>query len=141
MPHFLKFGLFKENKKTKDEIIFKGRFVVQEHDATNLHWDFRLEYKGKLLSWAIPKNPETVNDNKLLAIRTEDHEMKWLTFSGEIPKGEYGAGTVKILDNGSYELLKMSDKSYKFILYGKILNGSFSLFEFKPEKWIFQKSK
>ena len=74
------------------------RFVVQEHSATRLHWDLRLEHDGALASWALPRFfPNSPGDNRL-AVRTEDHPLEYLTFDGEIPKGEYGAGTMSVYD-------------------------------------------
>ena len=104
-----------------------SRFVVQEHHARNLHWDFRLEMEGVLKSWAVPKGvPEKISI-KRLAIQVEDHELDYIDFEGEIPEGQYGAGKVKIWDSGTYELESESEKAVSFILNGKRLKGRYSV--------------
>ncbi len=108
-------------------------FVVQKHAATRLHYDFRLEWNGVLLSWAVPKGPSPDPSMKRLAMPTEDHPIEYADFEGVIPEGEYGGGTVMVWDNGTWtaespdvdEALKKGD--LKFTLHGKKLNGSWVL--------------
>jgi bifunctional non-homologous end joining protein LigD len=104
------------------------RFVVQEHDATNLHWDLRLERDGVLASWAIPKGlPEVPKENHFAA-RTEDHPLEYAGFEGEIPKGQYGAGTMRIWDRGTYECLKWEPRKVEVALHGERLDARYALF-------------
>jgi bifunctional non-homologous end joining protein LigD len=104
------------------------RFVIHEHSASSLHWDLRLERDGALASFAIPKGlPETPKDNRL-AVRTEDHPLEYLDFKGEIPKGQYGAGTITIWDQGSYECLKWEPRKIEVWLHGELLDARYALF-------------
>ena len=96
-----------------------GIFVVQEHHARRLHWDFRLERDGVLVSWAVPKGVPDDPAVNHLAVHTEDHPLEYASFDGQIPRGEYGAGTVTIWDHGTYETLKWTDTEVKVILHGR----------------------
>ncbi len=110
-----------------------NRFVVQEHHATRLHWDLRLEHEGALASWAIPNGiPPDPRENRL-AVRTEDHPLEYLEFHGEIPKGEYGAGTMSIWDRGTYELHKWEEKKVEVTFHGERLGGRYGLFPIGSE--------
>jgi bifunctional non-homologous end joining protein LigD len=105
-----------------------GRFVVQQHDATRLHWDLRLEHDGALASWAVPNGiPPDPADNRL-AVRTEDHPLEYLDFHGEIPKGQYGAGTMTIWDRGTFELHKWEERKVEVTFHGERLTGRYGLF-------------
>ncbi len=123
----------------------KPVFVVQRHDATNLHYDFRLEMDGVLKSWAVPKEPPKNAGTKRLAIETEDHPLEYAGFVGEIPEGQYGAGKVEIWDRGTFELLKRNEKEIIVTLYGEKLEGEYVLIKTKYGKedrgWLFFKKK
>jgi bifunctional non-homologous end joining protein LigD len=108
-----------------------NRFVVQEHHSHKLHYDLRLERDGVLKSWAVPKGiPETPGE-KHLAVAVEDHPLEYVTFEGEIPKGEYGAGTVTIWDHGTYETKHWDDGKIEVTLHGSRLDGSYVLVKFR----------
>jgi bifunctional non-homologous end joining protein LigD len=103
-------------------------FVVQRHSARRLHFDLRLEAGGVLRSWAVPKGLPTIRGRRRLAVHTEDHPMAYATFSGRIPEGEYGAGTVDVYDHGTYELLEVKrDGGLTFRLHGERLDGVWTL--------------
>jgi bifunctional non-homologous end joining protein LigD len=108
-------------------------FVIQEHHATALHYDFRLERDGVLVSWAVPKGVPTEAGTNHLAVHTEDHPLEYGQFEGEIPKGEYGAGTVTIWDRGSYDLEKWRDDEVIFTIHGE-KHGSHRLALIQTEK-------
>lgn len=112
----------------------KPIFVVQLHDARNLHYDFRLEIDGVLKSWAVPKQPPKKAGTKRLAVQTEDHPLAYADFEGEIPAGEYGAGRVEIWDRGTFELLKLKDKEIVVTLHGEELKGDYVLIRTKYGK-------
>src|SRR4051812_11635631 len=104
-----------------------GRFVVQEHHATRLHWDLRLEHDGALASWAVPNGiPDDPRRNHL-AVRTEDHPLEYLEFHGEIPKGQYGAGSMTIWDHGTYEAEKWRDGEVIATFQGERMRGRYAL--------------
>lgn len=128
-----------------------NRFIVQKHDATRLHWDFRLELDGVLKSWAVTRGPSLDPDQKRLAVRTEDHPLSYGDFEGTIPKGEYGGGTVMLWDDGTWAPIK--GKSAKdlekghlhFVLDGERMKGEWLLIRLKPrgreknENWLLRK--
>jgi bifunctional non-homologous end joining protein LigD len=123
------------------------KFVVQKHDATSLHYDFRLEMEGVLKSWAVPKGPSLNPQDKRLAMMVEDHPFDYRTFEGTIPAGNYGAGTVMVWDEGTYvamgfeeEPIKKQEKilleemkkgDVKIVLHGEKLKGAFALVKIK----------
>ncbi|MBM5804821.1 MAG: ATP-dependent DNA ligase [Candidatus Verstraetearchaeota archaeon] len=123
----------------------EGRsFVVHEHHARRLHYDFRLEKGGVLKSWAVPKGLPEEPGEKRLAIEVEDHSLKYREFEGTIPEGQYGAGTVRIWDKGSYEPLVWSKDTIEFVLSGDRLHGRYVLTRFKKageRQWLLLKAK
>jgi bifunctional non-homologous end joining protein LigD len=114
------------------------RFVIQEHSATRLHWDLRLEHDGALASWALPRGlPWAPGDNRM-AVRTEDHPLEYLTFAGEIPAGQYGAGTMTVWDHGTYEVLKFAADKVEVHLHGERVDARYALFPLKKtgDEWM-----
>lgn len=105
-----------------------NRFVVQEHSATRLHWDLRLERDGVAVSWAVPNAiPEVPGENRM-AVHTEDHPLEYLTWEGVIPKGNYGAGTMKVWDSGTYETHEWTDTKATVTFHGEQVKGRYHLF-------------
>ncbi len=114
----------------------RSRFVVQEHHARRLHWDLRLERDGALASWALPRGiPQDPKRNRL-AVRTEDHPLEYLDFTGEIPTGEYGAGPVTIWDRGTYVAEKFRDGEVIVTLAGERIRGRYALFATAGDNWM-----
>ncbi len=118
-------------------------FVIQEHHATRLHWDVRLERDGVLVSWAVPKGLPDVPGDIRLAVHTEDHPMEYATFSGEIPKGEYGGGRMFIWDRGRYETLKWSDREVAVVFDGERAKGRYTFFRSGKDSkdWMVRRSE
>jgi bifunctional non-homologous end joining protein LigD len=112
------------------------RFVIQEHHASSLHWDFRLERDGVLVSWALPKGLPVTRDDNHLAVHVEDHPLEYRTFSGTIPSGQYGGGTVSIWDQGTYTCEKWSDHEVMVVLHGHRTEGRFVLFPTRDKNWM-----
>lgn len=141
-------GPFSSTEEFSDD----QRFVIQKHNASKLHYDFRLEVGGVLKSWAIPKGPSTDPNKKRLAIPTEDHPIDYINFEGVIPEGNYGAGTVIVWDTGTYrnlnENIDMKQSIDKWhvdiMLEGKKLRGGYALIQTGREKrkfWLLLKKK
>ncbi|RMD56659.1 MAG: 3'-phosphoesterase [Nitrospirae bacterium] len=120
-------------------------FVLHEHHAKKLHYDFRLELDGVLKSWAVPKGPSLYPKDKRLAVLVEDHPLEYGTFEGVIPEGEYGAGRVLIWDKGEFELISGSVEKGKLeiLLKGSKLKGRFVLIKLKGREkdWLLIKKK
>ncbi len=119
-------------------------YVVQEHHASHLHWDLRLERDGVLKSWAVPKGPPEKAGNKRLAVAVEDHPLDYGGFEGTIPEGEYGAGTVKIWDRGTYEAKEWSEEKIEFVIHGERLSGPYELVRFRKagdKNWLLFKKR
>jgi bifunctional non-homologous end joining protein LigD len=112
------------------------KFVVQEHHARRLHWDFRLEKDGVGVSWAVPKGIPPDPKTNHLAVHVEDHPLEYFKFAGEIPKGQYGGGQVYIWDEGTYEPVKWSEREVMVDLHGKRLQGRYVLFRTRGDDWM-----
>ena len=134
----------------------KSIFVIQKHDASHLHYDFRIEFNRVLKSWAVPKGPSTNPKDKRLAVSTTDHKLSYANFEGLIPSGEYGAGTVMVWDIGTYKNIKekdgkivpmsqcLKDGSIEIWLEGKKLKGGYALVKMKgrgDNNWLLIKMK
>jgi bifunctional non-homologous end joining protein LigD len=147
-PAVLRADRFRQKSRAKDPTL---HFVVQEHHASRLHYDFRLELDGVLKSWAIPKGPSLNPHDRHLAIMTEDHPLEYRHFEGAIPEGNYGAGNVIIWDQGTYQARKPGNDAIKelrkelkkghitFIVHGKKLKGEFALIKLHgddPKAWL-----
>ncbi|MGW8289271.1 MAG: DNA polymerase ligase N-terminal domain-containing protein, partial [Candidatus Bathyarchaeia archaeon] len=149
-PHDLQEYIVKRNFSATNEPV-SGRktsgapiFVVQEHHARRLHYDLRLERNGVLKSWAVPKGIPTSTDKKRLAVKTEDHPLGYANFEGEIPKGQYGAGMVKIWDKGVYDVKVWNEKIVEFNLKGEKLKGRYVLVPLRKageKNWLLLKGK
>src|SRR5918994_1408493 len=125
----------------------KLQFVIQKHRASRLHYDFRLEPDGVMLSWAVPKGPSLDPSNKRFAMQTEDHPIEYNRFEGVIPEGEYGGGTVMIWDRGAWEPevedveRALAKGDLKFEVKGKKLRGSWVLVRMRPRQWLLIKHR
>ena len=116
------------------------RFVVQEHHATALHWDFRLERDGVLVSWAVPKGLPVEPAASHLAVHTEDHPLDYYDFEGEIPKGQYGGGKVMLWDRGTYDVEEWEERKVKVVLHGERVEGEYVLFQTNGKNWMIRRT-
>lgn len=122
-------------------------YVIQRHQASRLHFDLRLQRGSILKSWAIPKTPPEKTGDKRLAVETEDHPLDYAGFKGTIPQGQYGAGTVEIWDQGTYEPLDWKSSKIVIDIHGRKLKGAFALIKLRPKEgeknvnWLFFKLK
>src|SRR5437762_4801933 len=127
------------------------RFVIQKHDASRLHYDFRLEMEGVLKSWAVPKGLPWAQAEKHLAVEVEDHPIEYADFEGIIPEGQYGGGTVMVWDRGTYELTPPGDPveavrkgKFHMILHGEKTKGEWALIRIRPQdgknQWLLMKT-
>jgi DNA ligase D-like protein (predicted 3'-phosphoesterase) len=123
-----------------------AKFVIQRHDATRLHYDFRLERDGVLKSWALPKGVPESPAERHLAVQVDDHPLEWGNFEGEIPKGSYGAGKVEIWDSGTYDLVEEKpDGTLTVRLHGNLYDGTWTLVPAKlggePKNWLILRNR
>ena len=134
----------RDRRRTPEPVPRKGplptgsddTFVIQEHHARRLHWDFRLEREGVLVSWALPRGVPGDPKRNHLAVHTEDHPLDYATFEGDIPKGEYGGGQVTIWDLGTYECEKWYDREVMVVLHGTRAQGRYVLFRTDGDNWM-----
>ena len=148
MKKLTKYNSKRNFKKTKEPIgkvkrsnTKKLKYVIQYHAARKDHYDLRLEWNGVYISFAVPKGPSFNPKDKRLAIKVEDHPISYGDFEGNIPKGEYGGGTVMLWDKGFWEPYKeykpdFDEGPVKFTLKGERLNGSWALVHFKDDNWL-----
>ena len=133
----------KMGRAKKEEL----EFVIQKHRASRLHYDFRIEHDGVMLSWAVPKGPSLDPSNRRFAMQTEDHPIEYNQFEGVIPEGEYGGGTVMIWDRGTWEPQvedvgrALTKGDLKFTLHGKKLHGSWVLVRMRERQWLLIKHR
>jgi bifunctional non-homologous end joining protein LigD len=118
-----------------------GTFVIQEHHARRLHYDVRLERDGVLVSWAVPKGVPDDPAVNHLAVHTEDHPLEYGSFEGEIPRGQYGAGSMTIWDHGRYETLKWAKNEVKVRLHGQRVSGGYTLFQTGGKQWMMHRER
>ncbi|MEX2194681.1 MAG: non-homologous end-joining DNA ligase [Thermoleophilaceae bacterium] len=130
------FGTTREPAGEAADAAAHNRFVIQEHHARRLHWDLRLEHDGALASWALPKGVPMDPKRNNLAVHTEDHPLEYLEFHGEIPEGEYGAGTMSIWDRGTYEEHKFRDDEVMITFHGERVQGKYVLFQTDGDQWL-----
>jgi len=122
-------------------------YVIQRHQASRLHYDLRLQEGSVLKSWAVPKTPPEKPGERRLAVEVEDHPLDYASFEGTIPEGAYGAGTVKIWDKGTYELLEAGPSKRLVSIHGRRLKGTYVLIKLRPREgqkdknWLFFKTK
>jgi bifunctional non-homologous end joining protein LigD len=135
-------------KQNADSKKIRQRFVVHEHHASHLHFDFRLEIDGVLKSWAVPKGVSLNPNEKRLAVEVPDHALSYINFEGTIREGNYGAGKVFIWDNGEFETERdvsenLSKGKLVFTMFGSKLRGEFTLLKMhsRPKQWLIIKSK
>ena len=114
-------------------------YSIQKHWARKLHYDLRLEFEGKLKSWAIPKEPPRNPKEKRLAVQVDDHELSYAFFEGIIPEGMYGAGKVEVWDKGFHFPLEFDNKKIVTRIEGKKLKGVYFLIRFRDKNWLFFK--